>query len=34
MLERLSGDGGAGSPEGVERDREQDTGAELEPLSG
>jgi S-DNA-T family DNA segregation ATPase FtsK/SpoIIIE len=34
MLERLSGDGGAGSPEGVEGDREPDTGAELEPLSG
>jgi S-DNA-T family DNA segregation ATPase FtsK/SpoIIIE len=32
MLERLSGGGGAQSPEGVERDREPDTGAEL-PIS-
>ena len=37
MLERGSGDGGARPPEGgadVEPDREPDTGAELEPLSG
>jgi S-DNA-T family DNA segregation ATPase FtsK/SpoIIIE len=34
MLERPSSDGDARSPEGVERDREPDTGAELEPLSG
>jgi len=34
MLERPSSDGDARSPEGDERDRESDTGAELEPLSG
>ena len=34
MLEQHSPDGEAPSPEGVERDREPDTGAELEPLSG
>src|SRR5207344_454421 len=34
MLERPSSDGDAPSPEGVEPDREPDTGAELEPLSG
>ena len=34
VLERLSGEAGAGPPTGVERDREPDTGAELEPLSG